>query len=183
MQLAAVLSLETLAPLVRQLMPLKILLGEESGAERYLLLSDPERITLVPDAGLRVTCKARLCWPVLGLKVPVSLNALTILLKPVIARREGGQALVFQVEIQQIDLAGFPALVAAHASEKVNRALNERRVELVWDFSRTLSHSFPLPPMLELVSTFDLQVVDGQVEIGERTLRLAIAFAACVTRS
>jgi hypothetical protein len=182
MKLEAVLSLGTLATLVRQLTPLKILLGEEGGAERYLLLTDPDRITLVRDAGLRVTCKARLCWPVLGLTLPVSLNALSILLRPTIARRDNGEALVFQVEIQQIDLAGFPALVDAHVTDKVNKALSDRRVELVWDFTGTLSHSFPLPPMLDLVSTFDLKVVDGKVEIGEQTLRLVIAFGASVTR-
>jgi hypothetical protein len=62
MRLEAVLSLDTLASLVRQSTPLKILLGEETGAERYLLLNDPEQIALVPNAGLRIKCKAKVCW-------------------------------------------------------------------------------------------------------------------------
>jgi len=57
-------------------------------------------------------------------------------------------------------------------TEQVNIALSERRLELVWDFTRMLTYSFKLPPMLELISSFDLRVERGQVHVGEETLRL-----------
>jgi len=183
MKLEAELSRDTLAGLVRELTPLKILLGEEGGSERYLLLSEPEQIALIPNAGLGITCKAKLCWPVLGLRVPVSLNALSLLLRPAIAPRPNGDVLVFQVEIQHIDLAGIPALVDGHVTELVNIALSERRLELVWDFTGMLTRSFKLPRMLELISSFDLRVEHGQVRVGEETLRLTITFGARVARA
>jgi hypothetical protein len=183
MKLEAVLGIDTLSTLIKQLLPLQIFLGEESGSERYLFLQDPEQIVLVPGAGLRATCKARLSFPVLGLKFPIALNRLTVLLRPMIATRQEGEALVFQVEIQQMDLAGFPALLDLHLAERINRVLADRRVELVWDFTRTLSHSLALPPMLGLIEAFHLRVLDGKVDVDESTMRLAIAFGAHFTRS
>src|SRR5882757_8623492 len=100
MRLEAVLGIDSLTGLIKELLPLQIFLGEESGSERYLILQEPDHVALVRDAGLRVRCKARLSFPVLGLKFPISLNALTVLLRPLIVKRNGGEALVFQVEIQ-----------------------------------------------------------------------------------
>jgi hypothetical protein len=45
-----------------------------------------------------------------------------------------------------------------------------------------LTYSFKLPPMLELISSFDLRVEHGQVHVGEETLRLTIRFGAGVVR-
>lgn len=183
MELTAVLPRDNLIALVRQLMPLKLMLDEQAGSDRYLLLFDPDRIQLVPGAGLRVTAKAKLSWPVIGLRLPVAFNALSLLLRPKIAGREQGAVLVFQVEIEQIDLAGLPALLDTHLTEKVNKALSERRVELVWDYARTLSHAVRLPPMLQRPATFHIEVADGQVEINADSLRLTIGFRARITRS
>jgi hypothetical protein len=180
MRLEATLPLQDLSALVDQLFPLKISFGEEGRA--YLLLSDRESVELVPDVGLRVGCGAKLSWPVLGIDVPVVLKSLSMLLRPTVVRRADAFVLVFQVEIERMDLAVLPARADRHVTEKVNRELTQRQVELAWDFTKTLSQSFRLPPLLATVDSFALRVVDGAVHIDEHELRLAIGFSAGITR-
>jgi hypothetical protein len=180
MQLEATLPLGDLSALIDQLVPLQIMLGEDSGA--YLLLTDPTSVALVPATGLRVACSAKLSWPVLGISVPVVLNALSILLRPTVTRRADGLVLVFHVEVEQIDLALLPNLIDLHVTDKVNRELRARQVELVWDFTNTLSHSFPLPRVLASADTFALSVLDGVVDIDEQALHFVVSFQAEVTR-
>jgi hypothetical protein len=180
MRLEATLLLQDLSALIDQLLPLKISFGQDARA--YLSLSDRQSVELVPEVGLRVGCCAKLSWPVLGIDVPVVLKSLSVLLRPTVARRADAFVLVFQLEIERMDLAVLPALADRHVTEKVNRELDARQVELAWDFTNTLSHSFHLPPLLATVDSFALRVVDGAVHIDEQQLRLTIGFSAGITR-
>jgi len=188
MWLEAILSREDLAEVVEQLVPLKIRLdstgktGDDDGEDdRYLVLHDPSEVTLVADVGLRLVCKASVRWPVLRIRVPVSVNALTVILRPHVEKQDGHDALVFRIEIAHADLAGLPDMVDAHITEKINEALAEKSI--AWDFTKTLSHSFPLPPALHGLAAFELTVVGGKVKVTEDALGLAISFRPRVARA
>lgn len=81
MWVEAILGTEDLSQLVAQLLPMTIHLGDGT-----LSLSDPKDISLLPDVGLRATCRGHVHWPLLGIEVPVALNLLTVILRPEIAR-------------------------------------------------------------------------------------------------
>src|SRR6187549_145060 len=100
MKLEATLPCDDLSALIHQLLPLKAALGEDGGA--YLLVDEPRSVQLVPATGLRVDSSAKLSWPVLGISVPVVLNAISMMLRPRVVRRADGLVLVFQVEIEHI---------------------------------------------------------------------------------
>ena len=71
MWIEAVLLKDELSMLVGQFAPVAIRLGEDG----ELQVHDPGDVTIVPDLGLRVVCKATLHWTVLGFAVPVTLDS------------------------------------------------------------------------------------------------------------
>ena len=176
MWLEAILSQEDIVALVAQLTPVKLRFGNEGD----LLLFDVSTVTLVPERGLRVVCKAKLHWPVLGIAVPVALNSLTVLLAPSVAKREAEDVLVFKVLIEDADLAGLPAMIDREITARVNDALD--RTELAWSFKETLGHVFELPRSLELVQAVDLRASWGQMKVTAEALVFAVSFQATVTR-
>lgn len=182
MRLLALVPRAEVQLLLSELLPLKVLLGDD-GDDRTLLLRDAGEVSFVPGFGVRMACKADIRWSLLGLTVPVHLRALSVLLVPRIAEREGGAALVFQVSIEHADLAGVPAVVDAHLVERVNQALAERQVELAWNFTRTLSHTFELPALLESVRAFSLGVAGSGVEVHADELQLEVELRAGFTRA
>jgi hypothetical protein len=167
--------------LLSELLPLKVLLGDDED-DRTLVLRDAGAVSFSAGQGVRMACKADIRWSLLGFAVPVHLRSLSLLLAPRIAEREGGAALVFQVSIEHADLAGVPAVVDAHWVERVNQALNERQVELAWNFTRTLTHSFELPALLESVRSFNLGVAGSTVQVHPDALQLEVDLRAGFSR-
>lgn len=182
MRIEAMLTRDDIASLVDQLMPLKVLLGDDEKRSRSLNLMEPRDVALVSGSGLRVVCRAVILWPVLGVSVPVTLSSLGVLLRPHIAEHEGRQQLLFRIELEHTDLAGLPAWFDARLTGRINKEMSERKVQLAWDFIKTVSHAFPLPDMLDPVDSFVLQGEHGTVSITDNELRLKLDFRAHITR-
>jgi hypothetical protein len=176
--LEAVVPQEDLSALVNEFTPVTIRLGDDG----ELWIHEPSDVSLVENVGLRVVCKARLRWSVLGIALPVTLRSLTVLLRPEIASRPNGPALVFKLEIEEADLVGIPALVDQGATELVNRELAAKHVELAWGYAATLSHVFDLPDALRPLEQLALTVTGAQVKSTNRALGLAIQIGAKVNR-
>jgi hypothetical protein len=179
MWLEAILSNEDLTALVGQLAPLTIPLADQG----HLEVTDPHDITLVAGVGLRLICKAKLRWPVLGIDVPITLKSVTVVLRPEIAKDESGESLVFKLEIEHADFAGIPTMLDTRITEKVNKELAAKHVELAWDFKKSLSHVFKLPESLQPIDAIALDVAWGEIKVTDKALVFAVSFHAAVTRS
>ena len=163
--------------MVAQFAPLNIALGAG-----HLLLTDPAPSVLVPDVGLRVACKAKVHWPVLGLELPVTLHSLTLLVRPAIAPGAAGDRLVFRLEIESVDLAGLPKMLDRRITEMANAELVRKEVELSWGFAKTLTHSFPLPQAIAPLELLNLAVVAARMKIRSDGISLAVQFDSGVKR-
>lgn len=181
MQLTAVLPRTDLDALLNDLLPLKVLLGRERD-DRWLTLRDPSAVNFVAGHGIVLSCKADIRWSVLGMPLPIHLRALTVVFVPRIGQRDGLPALVFDLALDYVDLAGVPAVVDSHLVERINQALAERQVELAWGLGKTLTHAFELPTMLESARSFNLGVGQSSVEVLADALRLDVELQAGVTR-
>jgi hypothetical protein len=179
MWVEAILLKEELSLLVGQFTPVTIGLGDDGA----LHIHDPSDITLVPDVGLRVVCKANLRWAVLGIAVPMTINSLVVLVRPAIAKREGIDALVFKLEIEHIDLALLPKGIDDRVTHLVNRELDAKHVELSWDYAATLNHVFTVPGILHPIERLELTVRGARVTTTGEVMGLAIAFGADVRRA
>jgi hypothetical protein len=81
MWVEAIISQEDFTALATELFPLSVHLGA-SDSDHYLLLSATTAVSLVEGRGLRFTCNAQIRWPVLGMDVPINIEALTVLVEP-----------------------------------------------------------------------------------------------------
>ena len=179
MWLEAVFSREDLQSLVADLLPLKILLGQ---GDHDIELADARDVSLVVDQGVRITCSAEVRWPLLGLELPIRLESVTAMLKPIVAHTEAGDTLLFTLGIEDLDVSLLPCVVDRSIAHKLNIDLARRSVELSWNFAATLSHAFELPSSLESVERLVLRVRWGKVRVTEEAMVMAVSFQPTVVR-
>jgi hypothetical protein len=182
MWVEAVVSKEDLGALVARMVPLTVRLGQDVEADHYIELVTATNLALVADAGLRMTTQARIHWPVLGITVPITIDPLKVIIKPCVIGIAKGEALCFTLEIEHADVAGIPAFGDRAVTDKINRELAERHVELAWAFASMLSHRFPIPPLLEPIDSLAFNVAWGKVRVTDEAMVLAISFHAEVSR-
>jgi hypothetical protein len=82
MWLEAILSKDNVVSLVRDFLPLSIHLGENLDDGHYLELFESRDVSLIEGQGLRMSCGARIRWPILGIDLPVTVESVTLLLCP-----------------------------------------------------------------------------------------------------
>ena len=179
MWVEVILSKGDLSGLFAQVMPLTVTFGE---ADHFLSLTDPQSATLVPDVGLRVACKAKLRWPVMGIGVPISLHSLVVLLRPTIAKEAGGDVLHLHVEIEHADFAGVPTAIDARLTERINKELATKARELSWNFTRALGQFVKLPSALDPVSGLALKVAWGKLKVNDEALTMVVSFHPTLQR-
>jgi hypothetical protein len=160
------------------LAPVHIRLGEDG----ELVLGEVSELGLVAGRGLRLVCKGQLHWSVLGIRLPVTLDSLAVTIEPSIHTRAQGEALVFKLEIERAELAMVPQAIGDHVTERVNRELEEKQVELAWAFKKTLSHAFLMPASLENIESFGLRAIAGTIEVTSEELVFTVSFTSEVTR-
>jgi hypothetical protein len=176
MWLEAILTREDLEGIVEKFSPLEIVLGD-SGS---LLLVGPCEVSLTPEQGVAVKCDATLRWPVLGFDVPVSMHGLLVHVLPSVEERADGSTLVFRLQIDHAGVAMLPSFFDHGVTARVNRELEEKHIELAWNFAHTLSHVFKLPPSLASAAALSLRATAGRVKATEAALGLAADFTVSV---
>jgi hypothetical protein len=176
-----IISRDDLARLLVRALPLKIHLGDP-GSEHALDLSDPGLVSLVPGLGLRVECKARVHWPVVGIDVPIGLSSLRVLLLPSVARRPEGDTLVFRLSIEHADFSALPGMLDTRVTEAINAKLASPAAELAWNFTKSLTHSVALPSLLEPLDRLAFRPAWGKVRVTQEAVVYAISFHTAVVR-
>jgi hypothetical protein len=164
---------EDLRALLASALPLTIRL-DDTGRSHSLALSELLEIALVPEKGIRLVCKGRLHWPLLGIDAPLTVNALRVLLIPEVKPSPSGETLTFGITLEHADISGVPSALDDAISQSVNDKLAQS--ELSWDFSKTLARLVPLPSLLEELDALRTRAAWGKVRISEQ----ALVFALCV---
>ena len=175
MWIEAIVSQADFVALAAELFPLSIHLGAPD-SEHFLLLSSATAISLVEGRGLRFTCNAQIRWPVLGMDVPIKVEALTVLVEPSVP--EGSESMLLGVQLEHANVSWLPALVDAKIVQAVNDALKKRGSELSWNFAQALSHEFPLPELVQPLRALDLKVGWGKVRVTAEAMVLVVSFQA-----
>lgn len=181
MWIEAILTRDDLCDLLEQMLPLRIQLGEGE-PERYLYLGNAREVSLVPGEGLRVECAAKVRMGLPFGRLPIGLRSVHVLVKPRVRPTPEGDVLVFGLEVESADLKLVPEAIDRRIVTAINRLLEEKHVEAVWNFTRTLTHQFALPALLQPVNALKVRVKWGEVKITEEGLSLAVSFEARSTR-
>jgi len=179
-----ILTRDDLARLLARALPLTIALGAPD-SEHSLTLSDLGDVTLVADSGVRLVCRARVRWPLLGLDVPVESSALTVVLIPTVQEgtlAEPGDRLVFRASIEHAELGVLPAILADRVTAAINVRLAAKEAELSWNFSRELTSLIPLPEMLEPLESLAVRPAWGKIRITSDAVVYAASFHTTLVR-
>ena len=174
-----VLSREDLTRLLTQAFPLTIRLGDAE-SDNSLALSELGDVRLVPERGLRIECKARVRWPVLGIELPVALNALTLMLIPSIGQGPHGDTLVFRIAIEHADFTAVPDIIDQRITQAINTKLES--AELCWDPSKSLTLSAQLPELLEELDAFAMRPRWAKVRVTDEAVVYAASFNSAFVR-
>ena len=183
MWVEAILAKDDVISLVGDLLPLSIHLGENLDDGHYLELFEPRDVSLVEGRGLRMSCGARIRWPILGVDLPVTVELVTLSLCPSIPEPPNQDELIFKLTIEAIDFAWTPSIIDDRIVEKINHELAKKRALLSWRFGETLSHVFEMPPILRPLDAVALDVGWGQVRVTNEALVIAVSFRSRVLRN
>ena len=182
MWVEGILSKDNVISLVGQFLPMSIHLGENPDDGHYLELFEPRQVSLVQDVGLRVTCGARIRWPILGIDLPLTVESVTLLLCPSIPNPIGRDELDFRLTVANIDFAWAPATLDDRIAEKINHELSKKHALLSWRFGEMLSHVFKMPPFLPPLNAVALEVAWGEVRVTNEAAVIAVSFHSRVLR-
>jgi hypothetical protein len=173
MHLEAHLSAQDFSHVLCQLTPLRIALDANSD-KRFLVLSRPTHVALVGARGLRIIADLQLQWDVIGLRVPVSMKSVSLLLSPSVIEVDGQSVLAFGVRIEDADLSAIPSFVESVLLDSVNEALARRETSLAWRFMETLDFSFRLPEQASPRYRVRLYASAGAATVDDRRLVLRV---------
>jgi hypothetical protein len=178
-QIEATLTKADVRSLLERFAPLAIRLG----GDHELTLDGPIRVKLDPECGLRIACRAKVRWSVLGLHVPVTVRSLAARVMPVIRRdRKGNEALVFRLALDRADIAVLPGVLDEVVTERVNEELAKSRVELSWDFHNLLDRAFALPDSIETAAALGMRVTSAAMRVGYNALSFSVRLEVAVNR-
>jgi hypothetical protein len=176
MWLDAVVTSADLQKVVDQLTPATVPLGSRG----HLFFDTPAEVSLVAERGLRIRCHAKLLWPLLGMDVAVTVRSMELLVVPSVESRAGERVLVFTPEVDALDLALLPDIGDDEVRAFINRELQEKRIELPWNYHHTLDHQFALPQWFSTGRTFDIRSNGAAVKVTNDSIGLAIGLSASV---
>jgi hypothetical protein len=174
MWIEAIISKEDLVTVLNQLLPVKIHLDDNDKTNRWLYLDRATEIELVAEKGLRVACPAEIKWSIMGVDVPIRLHTMKVMLRPEIVKKSRGDILVFNIELEEADIKGIPALVDHGIMNAVNAALAGK--ELAWDFTKTLTQTVGMPKLLDPIDSLSINVGWGKKRVDAEALVLAVSF-------
>lgn len=175
MWIEAIMSRDDLASIIGRLTPLTIQLGEPDSEGESVHLTEVAGVSLVGGEGLRVTCRAWMEWPALGINGRISIDPLTLMLNPSISRTSTGDALIFTPEVERADVVRLPAAVD-EVTERINHALSERHLALSWKFGQALNEAFRAPSLIPPFDSLSACVSGGRVWVTEEALVIAVSF-------
>lgn len=174
MYVEAVIQKIELRRLLENILPLVIDLSkeDEETRTRYAEIQKPTDVTFLPGEGVLMTMPMGFRWPIAMFSKPFTIRHVTGLLVPYVNDREGDPRLVFELQIEEIDIKYFPDFLDEAIARRINEELDANRARIGWDFGDTLSVSIWLPDDLEPSSVMNLKFEQGDVKVTDDALHL-----------
>jgi hypothetical protein len=173
MRLEAHLTAADFQHVFAQLTPLSVALDPDS-PNKQLSLKTPSEVSVIAGLGLRVETEMQLQWDVIGLRVPVTLRRVVILMTPSVGQHDGREALLFGLRIEEADVSAIPAFLRDVVVSRVNDALSKPDVRIAWQFLDTLDFGFPLPTEIRPAYSMRLYARSGSVHVEDGNVRLTV---------
>lgn len=183
MHLIARLDEATLREILDELLPVTILLddgaaGGPGGRDgRWVRIEPSQHLDFIADEGLRLRTGGQIRWLTAGVPVEATLHSVQVMLRPEVLPEKHGGKLRFRPELESVDVKNVPAFIDRGILALVNRQLSARADEMVWNFGQSLGLAVPLPPLLEGVSTLQLDARNASVQITDHAIELGLTLS------
>lgn len=181
MWLQAIITADDLMHAFAELTPTRIQLDDEDPA-RAFELDPPSEVRFREGEGAVVHTSARLSWDVIGIKVPITLRSVQVLLMPSIEQdADGNDLLALQARIEDLDLTALPGFLDAKLKDRINAALERPSSFVRWRFIRTLDFHFHLPRAVTPERDLHLAARWGATRVSEQGFVMAASFGFMAT--
>jgi hypothetical protein len=176
MWLQAIITADDLMHALAELTPTRIQLDDED-PDRAFELDPPSEVRFRANEGAVIRTSARIRWDVIGIKVPVTLRSVDVLLIPSIERdADGNDLLVLQVRIEDLDLTALPGFLDGALKDRINAALTRPSSFVRWRFIRTLDFHFHLPQAVQPTRDLHLAARWGATRVSDQGFVMAASF-------
>jgi hypothetical protein len=176
MRLEAHLTTGDLQDVIFQLAPMAISLDPGS-PQRRLEIKPPSVLELREGEGLRIVTDLQLQWDVIGVRFPVTVRRVALLLSPSIEWVDGQPAMLFAIRVEDADVSALPGFLGEVLVARVNDALSRPESRIVWRFLETLDFRFPLPAQVQPAYAARLFARSAEVQVKNHSLRLSVEWA------
>jgi hypothetical protein len=176
MWLQAIITADDLMHALHELTPTRIQL-DDCDPDKAFELDPPSEVRFRENEGAVIRTSARLRWDVIGIKVPVALRSVQLLLVPSIEQDpDGNDLLVLQARLEELDLSALPGLFDSAIRTRINQALENPKSFVRWRFIRTLDFNFQLPDKVQPHRDLHLAARWGATRVSEQGFVMAAAF-------
>jgi hypothetical protein len=176
MWLQAIITADDLMHALAELTPTRIRLDDDD-PDRAFELDPPTEVRFRANEGAVVRTSARLRWDVIGIKLPVTLRSVQVLLIPSIeCDAQGNDLLVLQARIEEVDLTALPGFLDSALKDRINAALERPSSFVRWRFIRTLDFHFHLPQSVQPERDLHLAARWGATRVSEQGFVMAASF-------
>lgn len=177
MYIAFTIHRDDLTRALQDFLPMRLLIGKlaETTDPPWVQIDALEGTDFVPGRGVRVTCAAKIHFPLPLLPDDFTVQNAVFEMAPAILSGPDGPVLAFTLALQDLDLANLPAFVDRAVLKRVNALLIEYASTIAWNFSKTLTRTAQLPKRLHLVHRVTLSGPSGVVTVTEESIVAQLA--------
>ncbi|HEX6244355.1 MAG TPA: hypothetical protein VFZ61_25735 [Polyangiales bacterium] len=176
MWLQAIITADDLMHALHELTPTRIQL-DDNDPDKAFELDPPSEVRFRENEGAIIRTSARLSWDVIGIKVPVNLRTVEVLLIPSIEQdSDGNDLLVLQAKLEDLDLSALPGLFDGAIRNRINQVLEDPKRFVRWGFIRTLDFSFHLPDKVQPRRDLRLAARWGATRVSDQGFVMAASF-------
>jgi hypothetical protein len=186
MQITARLDESTVKDLLKQLLPVTVVIDDDS-EDRWIRIDPARSVDFAAGEGLRIEVSGQLHWKAAGVPMLITINAAHLLLRPVVvedAENAENSRLVFRPSLEDMDLKHVPDFLDSGIASIINKRLEGRGDSLSWHFGRSLQAHVPLGKVFVELDSLNLAAGAASVAVTTDavvlTLELAMGFARAV---
>jgi hypothetical protein len=175
---------DTVKTLLDQILPVRLLLGDEPDAasKRWLQIERATHVDFVAGAGLRVQTSGQLQWQTVGLPIGITMKSAQLMLTPEVADDEHGGRLVFRPALESLDLKNVPAIFDSGVLAIINNRLAAQGDALAWHIGRSMTLAATLPMSFQPLLTFHLGAGERTVAVLDDAVVLTISLSLGFSR-
>lgn len=167
MDMTITLHRDELLRAIRDFLPMRLKIGnlETNDDPPWIHIDEVEEAEFLPGRGVRVSCAARIHFPLPLLPDDFTVQHAVLEMVPAIVEGPEGPVLAFRLDVPDIDVKYVPEFVDRAVLKRVNAALIEHASSIAWKFGKTLSRVISLPIRLQIVRAVALSAPSGSVEV------------------